>query len=68
MANKICYMFTKLSRIHGAEIGESNHDTSSMPTVHCTLFKMAAAGISKRLKGSSSKIDKKISSLGKSFY
>ena len=45
--------------IHTAEIGASNHDASSMPTVHCMLFKMAAAGISKRLKGSSLKIDKK---------
>ena len=61
-------MFTKLSRIHTAELGASNHDTSSMPTVHCALFKMAAAGITKRLKGSSLKIDKKISSLGKAFF
>ena len=68
MAKSAAYMFTKLSRIHRAEIGESNHDTSSKPTVYCALFKMAAAGISKRLKGSYSKIDKKISSLGKSFY
>ena len=51
-----------------AELGASNHDTSSMPTVHCALFKMAAAGITKRLKGSSLKIDKKISSLGKAFF
>ena len=50
------------------EVGASNHDTSSMPTVHCALFKMAAAGIKKRLKGSSLKIDKKISSLGKAFF
>ena len=42
-------MFTKLSLIHTAELGASNHDTSSMPTVHCALFKMAAAGITKRL-------------------
>ena len=33
-----------------------------------TLFKMAAAVITKRLKGSSLKIDKKISSLGKAFF
>ena len=32
---------------------------SSMPTVHCALFKMAAAGMSKRLKGSSLKSIKK---------
>ena len=51
-----------------AELGASNHNTSSMPTVHCALFKMAAAGITKRLKGSSLKIDKKISSLGKAFF
>ena len=51
-----------------AEIGASNHDTSSMPTVHCALFKMAAAKISKRLKGSSLKIDKKIYTLGKAFF
>ena len=42
-----------------AKIGASNHDTSSMPTVHCALFKMAAVGISKRLKGSSLENDKK---------
>ena len=65
----MCDMFTKLSRIYTAELGASNHDTSSMPTVHCALFKMAAAGIMKRLKGSSLKIDiKKISSLGKAFF
>ena len=45
--------------IHTAEIGASNHATPSMPTVHCALFKMAAAGITKRLRGSSLKIDKK---------
>ena len=46
--------------IHTAEIVRvSNHATSSMPTVHCALFKMAAAGITKRLRGSSLKIDKK---------
>ena len=33
------------------EIGVSSHETSSMPTVHCALFKMAATEISKRLKG-----------------
>ena len=38
-------MFTKLSQIHTAEIGASNHETS-MPTVHHVLFKMVAAGIS----------------------
>ena len=38
------------------------------PTVHCALFKMAAAGISKWLKGCSLKIEKKISSLGKAFF
>ena len=54
--------------IHTAEIGASSHATSSMPTVHCALFKMAAAGITKRLRGSSLKIDKKISSLGKAFF
>ena len=64
----ICDMFTKISRIHRAKIAASNHDTSSMPTVHCALFKMAAAGISKRLKGSSLKIEKKISSLGEAFF
>ena len=58
-------MFTKLST---AELGASNHDTSSMPTVHCALFKMAAGGITKRLRGSSLKIDKKISSLGKAYF
>ena len=36
--------------IHTAEIGASNHATSSMPTVHCALFKMAATGITKRLE------------------
>ena len=46
-------------RIHTAEIGASNHATSSIPTVHCALFKMAAAGITKRLRGSSLKMDKK---------
>ena len=40
-------------------IGVSNHDQSSMPTVHCALFKMATAGISKRLQGSCLKIGKK---------
>ena len=45
--------------IHTAELGASNRNTSSMPTVHCVLFKMAAAGITKRLRGSSLKIDKK---------
>ena len=45
--------------IHTADIGARNHATSSMPTVHCALFKMAAAGITKRLRGSSLKIDKK---------
>ena len=45
--------------IHTAEIRASNHATSSMPTVHCALFKMAAAGIMKRLRGSSLKIDKR---------
>ena len=54
--------------IHTAELGASNHDTSSMPTVHCALFKMAAAGITKRLRGSSLKIDNKISSLGKAIF
>ena len=54
--------------IHTPEIGASNYATSSMPTVHCALFKMAAAGITKRLRGSSLKIDKKISSLGKAFF
>ena len=49
-------------------IGASNHATSSMPTVHCVLFKTAAAGITKRLRDSSLKIDKKISSLGKAFF
>ena len=29
--------------IHTPQIGASNHDTSSMPTVHCALFKMTAA-------------------------
>lgn len=38
------------------------------PTVHCTLFKMVAAGISKWLKGCSLKIEKKISLLGKAFF
>ena len=38
------------------------------PTVLCALFKMAAAGISKWLKGCSLKIEKKISSLGKAFF
>ena len=50
---------TTCSPIHTAEIGARNHDTSSMPTAHCALFKMAVAGISKRLKVSSLKIDKK---------
>ena len=45
--------------IYTAEIGASNHATSSMPTVDCVQFKMAAAGITKRLRGSSLKIDKK---------
>ena len=45
--------------IHTAEIGASNHDSSSMPTVHCAQFKMAPAGITKRLRSSSLKIDKK---------
>ena len=45
--------------IHTAEIGASNHATSSIPTIHCALFKMAAAGITKRLRGSSLKIDLK---------
>ena len=69
MYGKICDMFTKLmSQIHTAEIVESNQETSSMPTVHCTLFKIAAAGNSMRLKSSSLKIDKIISSLGKTFF
>ena len=55
----ICDMFIKLPQIHTEEIGASNHETSSMPKVHCALLKMAATGISKRLKGSSLKIDKK---------
>ena len=55
------------SPIHTAEIGASNHATSLMPTVHCALFKMAAAGITNRLRGSL-KIDKEISSLGKAFF
>ena len=54
--------------IHTAEIGASNHTTSSMPTVHSVLFKMAAVGITKRLRGSSLKIDEKINSLGKAFF
>ena len=46
-----------------AEIGASNQATSSMPTVHCALFEVAAAGITKRLRGSSLKIDKKRESI-----
>ena len=32
-------------KIHTAEIGASYLETSSMSTVHCALFKIAAAGI-----------------------
>ena len=44
--------------VHTVEIGASNHDiiTSSKPTIHCALFKMAAMGISKRLRAPSLKI------------
>ena len=49
------------------EIRASNYEMSSMPTGHCALFKMVAVGISKRLEGSSLKINKQITSHSKAF-
>ena len=60
---EICDMFTdQVSRLQRATT------IRHQPTVHCALFKMAAAGISKWLKGCALKIEKEISSLGKAFF
>jgi len=45
----------------------SNHDRHQ-PTVHCAPLKMAATGVSKRLKGPTLEGDKKINSPGKAVF